>query len=304
MSETQLATKPPLDELMLAMDVVDTLRHRERLVERALSADDQDRELMARLKEIYAGQGISVSDTVLERGVADLRANRFVYREPAPSFGRTLARAYVSRDRWGKPLGVVAGLLAVVLVSYQVFVRGPGLAAVAALPETLEQTHTLVVDLAEEPAADAQAEVLLGDGRRAIEREDYTGARAAIAELDNLHDGLLLEYELRVRSLPGELSGVWRVPDANEAAQNYYLIVEAVDAEGNRLTLPIVNEEDGRTYRVSRWGQRVSEAAFQAVANDKRDDGIIQNPVVGEKRRGRLELDFRAGVQAGAITDW
>jgi hypothetical protein len=35
------AGKPPLDDIMLAMDVVDTLRHQELLVERELQADDR-----------------------------------------------------------------------------------------------------------------------------------------------------------------------------------------------------------------------------------------------------------------------
>jgi hypothetical protein len=304
MSETQAATKPPLDEVMLAMDVVDTLRHRELVVERALSADTQDRELMARLKEIYAGQGIAVSDAVLERGVKDLRENRFVYTPPAPSVGRRFARVYVSRGLWGKPLLTVAGLVAIVLFGYQLFVRGPELAAIAALPAQLEQTYSATVELAEEAAVDAQAETLRGGGELAFERADYAGARAAIAELDRLHAALLVQYEIRVQSRPDELAGVWRIPDANENAQNYYLIVEAVDSNGNRLTLPIQNEEDGATYRVSRWGLRVDEATFQAVASDKQDDGIIQNTVVGQKRSGRIGPEYRPGVLNGAITDW
>ena len=77
MTETPVKDKAPLDEVMLAMDVVDTLRHRERIVERALSTEDQDRQLVERLREIYAGQGIEVSDAIIERGVRDLREDRF-----------------------------------------------------------------------------------------------------------------------------------------------------------------------------------------------------------------------------------
>jgi hypothetical protein len=110
---------------MLAMDVVDTLRHRERVVERALTADDRDRELVGRLQEIYASQGIDVSKAIIERGVEDLRADRFVYTPTPPSFGRTLAKLYVSRGSWGKPLGLFVTLAALALVGYQVIVRGP-----------------------------------------------------------------------------------------------------------------------------------------------------------------------------------
>jgi len=304
MSQDATQEKTPLDELMLAMDVVDTLRHRERVVERAMSAEEQDRQLIARLKEIYAGQGITVSDEVLARGVKDLREDRFVYTPPQPGFGVSLARLYVSRGRWGKPLTFVLGLVAAVLIGYQLLVRGPELAAIAALPAALEAEYSTVVAATEAPDVEADAGVMLHDGQLALEREDYGGARAAITELSGLRETLLQEYELRVQSRPGELSGVWRIPDQNPGAQNYYLIVEAIDPGGGRLTLPVRNEEDGKVSRVSHWGVRVDEATFQSVANDKQDDGIIQEAVVGVKRRGSVEPDYRPGVLGGAITQW
>jgi hypothetical protein len=304
MSQTKLPAKSPLDEVMLAMDVVDTLRHRELIVQRELSADERDRELIERLREIYAGQGIEVSDEVLERGVRDLRENRFVYTPPPPSLKRTLAQIYVSRKYWGASLAFVVVLVAAALIGYQVLVRGPQNAAIAALPQRLESAYTAVTDLAVNPDVDAQAEVLNANGRQALDREDYAEVRAAIAELDGLQVSLALTYELRVVSRPGELSGVWRVPDSNPDAQNFYLIVEAIDASGERLTLPIENEETGRTARVSQWGQRVEEPKFRAVAADKQDDGIIQDNVIGLKRPGVLSRELLSGVLTGAITQW
>nr|MDJ0956301.1 DUF6384 family protein [Arenicellales bacterium] len=56
----------PLDDVMLAMDVVDTLRHQQLLVERELNTEDRDKKMMDRLREIYASQGIEVPDHVLE----------------------------------------------------------------------------------------------------------------------------------------------------------------------------------------------------------------------------------------------
>src|SRR5882672_6239032 len=83
----------PLDELMLAMDVVDTLRHQELVLERELEADDRDQRLLDRLREIYTSQGIEVTDEVLAQGVRALREERFVYAGPEPSFSRSLATA-------------------------------------------------------------------------------------------------------------------------------------------------------------------------------------------------------------------
>jgi len=304
MTVTDRESEQPLDEIMLAMDVVDTLRHRERVVERELSAAEQDRQLVTRLREIYAGQGIEVSDAIIERGVRDLREDRFVYQPTAPSFGRSLATLYVTRSRWGKPVAAAIALVAAVLIGYQVLVRGPELARIEALPVALEQAYTAVIETTDQPAIEATAATLRDDGERALGRSDYASVAAAISALDELSVALAAVYEIRVVSAPGEASGFWRVPDDNPSAQNFYLVVEAVDADGNRIPMPITNEENGRTSTVRRWGQRVDAATFEAIRADKSDDGIIQNRVIGQKQRGSLAPEYRSGVLAGTVTSW
>src|SRR5210317_235125 len=100
--DAQLQGKQPLDEIMLAMDVVDTLRRRQRLVEREFDSEGREQDLKQRLHKIYAAQGIEVPDHVLEEGVAALREERFVYKSPPKNFATRLAHLYVSRSRWGK----------------------------------------------------------------------------------------------------------------------------------------------------------------------------------------------------------
>ncbi len=90
MNEVVVKDKAPLDELMLAMDVVDTLRHKELVLARELSVEDRDANLVEQLREIYTGQGIVVTDEILKRGVDALREERFVYSQPEPTFSRTL----------------------------------------------------------------------------------------------------------------------------------------------------------------------------------------------------------------------
>lgn len=303
-AETARRDTAPLDELMLAMDVVDTLRHQELVVARELNAEERERQLKQRLREIYASQGIEVSEDVLEQGVRALREERFVYTPPEPGLGRTLAVLYVTRDRWGKWVGGAAAVIAAVVIGYQLLVRGPELRAIEALPAELETAQQRVEDVTDDPEALREAAALATAGEVALGRRDFDEARAAVGDLRELAARLEREYDIRIVSRPGELSGVWRVPESNEAAQNYYLIVEAVTPDGERLTLPIENEEDGRTYRVSRWGLRVDEETFQRVARDKRDDGIIQQAVVGRKRRGELDPEYDVPTTGAAITDW
>ena len=105
-------------------------------------------------------------------------------------------------------------------------------------------------------------------------------------------------------SRPDELSGVWRVPQRNPQARNFYIIVEAVTPDGTVLELPVTNEEDGKTYMVNKWGLRVDEQLFRQIAADKQDDGIIQHRRFGIKHRGALAPEYLMPTTGAAITSW
>jgi hypothetical protein len=102
MAEEQGPKKIELSEVMIAMDVVDTLRHQRSLVERELHSEDREAELIEKLRKIYADQGLEVSDGVIAEGVKALREERFAYRPPSGGLNTTLARFYVNRGRWAK----------------------------------------------------------------------------------------------------------------------------------------------------------------------------------------------------------
>jgi hypothetical protein len=294
------AAKPPLDEVMLAMDVVDTLRRRERLVKRELDATGREADLKERLRKIYHAQGIEVPDRILEEGVAALKEDRFVYKPPAKGLGVKLARLYVSRGRWGKwVLGGVGALIAAWAINWFVFV-----APKAALPQELAAAHAEAVEIAESDEARERAGRLLSAGEAALGEEDADAAREALRSLEDLRTSLEQAYSLRIVSRPGERSGVWRVPDVNTGARNYYIIVEAVDPTGRVLTVPVTNEETGETERVTKWGLRVDEDTFEGVARDKRDNGIIERDRFGYKDRGYLAPKYEMRTTGGAITEW
>ncbi|HZH52113.1 MAG TPA: DUF6384 family protein [Microvirga sp.] len=308
-----------LDELMLAMDVVDTLRHQDNLVSRELGQEERDAQLLRRLREIYRGQGIEVPDRILLEGVQALKEQRFVYTPPGPSFARTVARAWVNRRRYGRRLLSLLALLAFGWGAYHFGIVEPARQRAAQeqaqaernrvelagrLPAALEQGHEDVLREAKVPEARERADRLLADGRAAIARGDVAGARQAIGDLEVLRADLRREFTLRIVSRPGEPTGVWRVPQRNPAGRNYYLIVEAVAPDGRILSLPVTSEEDGRTATASKWGVRVSESTALQVQRDKNDDGIVQRNRLGEKRRGSLEVDYLIPVLGGAILQW
>src|SRR5688572_22920661 len=112
--------RPPqtLDELMIAMDVVDTLRHREDLVRRELDEEGREAELIERLRRIYREQGIEVPDKVLLDGVRALKESRFVYTPPPPGWKRTLLTAWARRDVYGRRTGLAAAVIGAGLGGY------------------------------------------------------------------------------------------------------------------------------------------------------------------------------------------
>lgn len=292
--------RQPLDEVMLAMDIVDTIRRRERLVQRELDAEGREVDLRERLRKIYAAQGIDVPDHVLEQGVAAIKEDRFVYKPAAQGFQRKLAVLYVTRNRWGKwLLGAVAAVM-VAAGGYYAAVVAPA----AKLPGRIETLHADVLAIAATAEARSEADQIRAAGLAATRAGNAAKTRAAIASLEELLALLEQEYTLRVVNRPGEYSGVFRIPDVNEQARNYYVIVEAIDSRGNVLTLPILDEETGATKRVKAWGLRVDEHVFNAVASDKKDDGIIQNNQFGAKKRGRLVPDYTMPTTGAAITTW
>ncbi len=309
---TAAAKAAPLDEVMLAMDVVDTLRHADTLVERELSGEARDQQLKERLRTLYASQGIEVPEHILDEGVAALREDRFVYKPPLAGFARSLALVYVNRWRWLKVAAIAVAVVALLAGGYWFVVERPAQQQAVervrdlgeTLPRGLEAEHTRIVAISRVDAATDRAATLAAEGEAAVKAGDADAAKAKLDELTRLRQTLEQAYLIRIVSRPNQPSGVWRVPKLNPAGRNYYLIVETVDAAGKPVPIAVTSEEDNKTATVSTFGLRVDERTFNRVRADKQDDGIIQNNRVGEKRVGMLEPIYSMPTAGGAILQW
>jgi hypothetical protein len=312
MSDVTAKPAAPLDEVMLAMDVVDTLRHRQDLAVRELGTDAKERQLIDKLRDIYHQQGIEVPDHILKEGVAALQESRFVYDPPPPGFGTTLARLYVGRKSWDKPVGAALLALLVLGIGYfgvwQPYQNGVAEAArielSEGLPAQMDALYQTIFEETKVQQAVLEAEALRTRGKTLAAEGDRAGAAEAVADLTALRDQLRQEYTLRVVNRADVQSGFWTIPEVNTDATNYYIVVEALDADGNTLSLPILNEENGETEVVDIWGVRVPEAVYEGVAADKRDDGIIEINEVGRKSDGFLDVEYNMPVLGGAVTRW
>ncbi len=302
-----------LDDIMLAMDVVDTLRHERVMVEKELAGEDRREALIERLRGIYQAQGIDVPDEVLMDGVMALEDQRFVYEPPTKGFGTSVARLYVNRRKW-LPLFYTLGFVFIGAfgINYFGFDRPQMLENKrieklldVSLPQSLKEAQTKALSTAGTEDIKARINDLYALGTTAIENKNVTDAKKHTSSLEALSQDLSQRYTLRVVSRPGEYSGVFRInEDGATAVRNYYLIVEGISPSGERLEVLINSEEDQKTRRTTVWGVRVPEAEFNKIAADKRDDQIIQNSVIGEKKRGFLDPEYSVQTSGGRILDW
>jgi len=298
---------------MLAMDVVDTLRHEQLMVEKDLASEDRQQFLINRLRDIYSAQGIDVPDSVLMEGVMALEDERFVYAPPRPSFSTKLAKLYINRRKWMPLLYTLVFIIgSVFAINYVGFVRPAQLEAkqtekllTKTLPESLAQSHEKALNLAATSELKDRANRLYKDGMIAIDNKDVKGAQNATDDLSILANDLSQDYTLRIVSRPGEMSGVFRLnDDGPNEVKNYYLIVEGITASGNTSEVLVISEEDQKTRRVTQWGIRVPAEVFNRMADDKRDDQIIQNSTIGHKKQGYLTPDYTIETSGGLILDW
>lgn len=293
-----------LEDIMVAMDVVDTLRHRQGMVERELGTDARSEQLLERLREIYAEQGMDVPDHILEEGIKALDEDRFKYYPTKKNFSTTLAHLYVSRKTWGKPVVALLLVGSVIYAGNYFLNERPQQQALEALPDTLQQTYNEIQAIAKNPQVIAQAQELKGSASAALTNSKPKVAESLLSDMENMLTQLRVSYKIRIVSRPGEQSGVWRIPDVNSSARNYYLIVEAIGRGNSVLTLPVMSEESGKHSDVDKWGIRVDYRTFNSVAADKGDDGIIQKNIVGDKPAGYLKPKYKIATSGATITKW
>ena len=309
---TAEADTAPLDDVMLAMDVVDTLRHNQDLVTRELSEGNREQQLIDKLREIYRQQGIDVPDHILKEGVTALSQSRFVYTPPKPGLGTTLARLYVARRRWLPALTTAVVLLAVAFggyfLAYKPFEQSQIEAArnelQVVLPAQMDAVYQTIFEETKVQQAATSADELRSRGKAYAAEGDKADAERVLAEMTAIRDTLRQVYTLKIVNRTGVKSGFWTFPEINTDATNYYIVVEALDETGKPLSLPVLNEENGVTETVPLWGLRVPESVYRTVEADKRDDGIIQGNTVGLKQYGFLDIDYTVPVLGGAVTRW
>jgi hypothetical protein len=292
-----------LDDVLLAMDVVDTIRHREQVADAELNAEQREQDLINRLKEIYSAQGMDVPDRILKEGVKALDEHRFQYTPPdANKLSVKLAKAYINRRKW---LPQTVGLIFLAIIGVGLW-QGTVYAQQGEwrrMPGEIPALSTSAQALAVDPAVDTKIAGIANAAMAAYQSNDKSAVKDDVAQLKQISTQLAQDYDVRVINRDDESSGVWRYHD-NTSGRSYYLIVEGVASGGKAVKLPITSEETQKTKTVDKWGQRVPKETFDKIAAEKADNHIIEDAVLGHKSRGELDPKWTQSVLPGAITEW
>ncbi len=183
--------------------------------------------------------------------------------------------------------------------------------ALDALPARIKTAAAKARAISRDPRADEQISAGERSGLAAVDSGNAAAAEKNLAGLRELTTHLGEAYTLRIVNRPREYTRLWHFPNGRPNVKNYYVVVEAVTAEGALVSVKIRNEEDGSTAAVTKWAERVDETTYESVGRDKQDDSIIQNSTFGKKEKGRLAPEFLQGPkarggdpEAGRLNHW
>jgi hypothetical protein len=196
---------PSFNDLIVASDIVDTIRNDERLIDHELGSEDRQKALKARLKDMYKAQGMEVSDAVIEEAVQRKDAERFVFKPMGAGFGRFMWTSYVRRNKYALRLSVATGVVVLGITGFNVaqyqLVEKPKIEAARqlelqlaeVLPNTLKATSEEALASAErlgDEVAKSEIAALQTTVSGAIRARDVEAARSGIIALQERVQGL------------------------------------------------------------------------------------------------------------------
>ncbi len=322
MPETQstqtVPDQSPLDEVMLAMDIVDTLRHEQSQVEAELNEEARERALVARVRKIYEQQGIEVPEAVVAEGVLAMKRERLVFRPPPRSWKVRAAEMWVDRRRWIL-LMVTAGAIALGIGwisgrEERARTRREAIEsqanAASATQNRAEIESILLRHGGPTPpnitdrALVERRELLLREAQGGLASGDLDRAKSRAHELRSLDLFVSAELELKIVAHASATSGVERTSREDRNVQLYYLIVESRDHRGSPWPIDVQDEASGERKASAVFGIRVPKAVYDRVKADKLDNRIVDDALVGQKLPGQGKIRWLVDFEGGMILQW
>jgi len=148
------------------------------------------------------------------------------------------------------------------------------------------------------------AVVLKGQG--AVAALDHRAASASVEKLSQLADYGAAHLTMRVVDRSGVKSGVERNYNPT-GGKSWYLVVEAVDAAGSVVNVPVRSSETGGDVQFRPYfGVRVSHELYEMVKSEKKQTGHVSHKNMGEKPANALAIKYANAFseQPETIMEW
>lgn len=140
----------------------------------------------------------------------------------------------------------------------------------------------------------------------AANKLDAAANKAGLEDLEQLAAFAESALNVSIVDRKGVKSGVERSYDPSKG-KSWYLVVEATDAAGAVVPVPIMSIETGQKTFAKLFAVRVSQETYNAVKQDKLADGHVDNKAMGTKPKGALRpvFNLRAlGSPPEFILEW
>lgn len=307
-------------EMLRIMDVATALRQDRELVEEQLNVEALKERLKERMLEAAKVTGESVTPEEVDAAIRQYYSGLYSFREPKPSLSVALAHLWVRRfaifwTAWASLAVVAIGWWLFLSPSAPLSSRGRNHRRVEDLAAAIDRTGRDVRELAADEAVAPEVDRLAAEAEVHRKRDDAEGLEAVRKNLADLEKRLGEAYTVGVVSGANRKSAVdryYRDPgrDSRRIA-GYYLIVEARAPDGTVLTRRIHDDQDDSYKDVATWAERVPEAVFERLKQDKRKNGTLNETAFAVKRKGYPEEeitmpgpDGKPLARLGRITKW
>lgn len=175
--------------------------------------------------------------------------------------------------------------------------------AVGVLTRSVAQMEANYQGLFQDAEGRARFAQLLSQAKTQASQGDQQAFARTASAIDALarYVGTALHFQFVNRN--GVQTGFARTNDST-GNKRWYLVVEAVDAAGSPYKMDIYNAETRQTDTVTFWGQEVPKQVFDAVRDDKKSDGILDDTDLGNKPAGHWTVDYHKSVLKTQVTRW
>jgi hypothetical protein len=129
------------------------------------------------------------------------------------------------------------------------------------------------------------------------------GVSAPVPSLKPVATETTQEVSYRVVDRKGEKSGFWRMRGNDAATKQWFVVVEAADANGKTFPVPVKSADTGVVKEVSKWAIEVTEKDFVALSDQLLKSKVIREPI-GKAQSKTSQPKWTVSTTGAMLTEW